>query len=294
MLTTDNGRYPQWIELHNTSRTNVINLSADGSDIDGSNKDDGWRLIIENHNSGSWYEDHRQLYVTVNLKDLGGIKYILPNQTILITSWRSNRVSDRDHFPENRICSVWETENARKAFDMRNRKSLILNAVNGFYMKIVDGAGNISDEIGNLDGQKSDFRRGIGLDDAYSWDWPTEMTEDGARTSLIRLMDGTWGADSVRGVLGVRDGTAGTPRRGVPNRSVDGDMTGSVVSMGMNYRHKGYAWVHAVDTGLENVQVTYYGNRNDISTPLHTSGTPLPVSLSFFRPTLEDGRVVIR
>lgn len=294
MLTTDNGRYPQWIELHNTSRTNSIDLSADGSDIDGSNKDDGWRMIIENHNSGSWHEDNRKLHVTVNLKDFGDIRYIPPNQTILITSWRSTRVSDRDHFPAHRVGSVLETENVRNAFDMRNRKSLILNAANGFYIKIVDGAGNVSDEVGNLDGQKSDFRRGVGIDDAYSWQWSNELTEDGVRTSLIRLMDGTWGAGSVRGVLGVRSGTAGTPRKGVPDRSVDGDMTGAVVPMGMHNRYKGYAWVHAVDTDFASVRDTYYGDRHDISTPLHTSGTPLPVSLSFFRPTLEDGKVVIR
>ena len=294
MLTTDNGRSPQWIELHNTSRTNGINLTADGSDIDGSNKDDGWRMVIENHNSGSWQEENRKLHVVINLKDFGDIKYIPPNQTILITSQRTNKVSDRDHFPDHRVGSVWETETIRNAFDMINRESLILNAANGFYIKIVDGAGNVTDEVGNLDGQRDDFRRGIGLDDAYSWHWPTDMTDDRKRTSLIRLMDGTWGTGSVRGISGIRTGTAGFPRKGVPDRSVDGDMTGAVVPMGMNTRPKGYAWVHAVDTDFESVKTTYYGGIHDISTPLHTAGTPLPVSLSFFRPTLEDGKVFIR
>ncbi len=294
MLAADDGRYPQWIELHNTSRTNGIDLSADGSDIDGSKKDDGWRMIIENHNSGSWQEYNRDLLITINLKDFGDIKYIPPNQTILITSRRATKVSDRDHFPDHRVGSVWETETVRNAFNMTNRKSLILNAENGFYIKIVDGAGNVTDEVGNLDGQDADFRRGIDFDDAYSWHWPTEMTEDRERTSLIRLMDGTWGAGSVRGESGERSGTAGTPRKGVPDRSVDGDMTGAVVPMGINTRHREYAWVHAVDTDFESVQDTYYGEITDISTPLHTTGTPLPVSLSFFRPSLEDGKVIIR
>lgn len=294
MLTSDSGRYPQWIELHNTSRTNGIDLSADGSDIDGSNKDDGWRMIIENHNSGSWQEDNRKLHVTINLKDFDEIRHIPPNQTILITSHKATKVSDRNHFSDHRVGSVWDTQALRNFFDMKNRKSLILNAENGFYIKIVDGAGNVTDEVGNLDGQAADFRRDVGLDDAYSWHWPTEKTEDGRRTSLIRIMDGTWGADSVRGILGVSAGTAGTPRRAVPDRSVDGDMTGAVVPMGMNNRNKSYAWVHAVDTAFVGAQDTYYGNIDDISTPLHTSGTPLPVSLSFFRPSLEDGIVVIR
>ncbi len=152
MLAADDGRYPQWIELHNTSRTHGIDLSADGSDIDGSKKDDGWRMIIENHNSGSWEEDNRDLLITINLKDFGDIKYIPPNQTILITSRRATKVSNRDHFPDHRVGSVWETETVRNAFDMTNRKSLILNAENGFYIKIVDGAGNVTDEVGNLDG----------------------------------------------------------------------------------------------------------------------------------------------
>ena len=177
---------------------------------------------------------------------------------------------------------------------MTNRKSLILNAEKGFYIKIVDGAGNVTDEVGSLDSLDADFRRGIGLDDAYSWHWSIEMTDDRKRTSLLRLMDGTWGEGSVRGVHGVRTGTTGTPRKGVPDRSVDGDMTGAVVPMGVNTRNKGYAWVHAVDTDFAWVQDTYYGEKTDISTPLHTTGTPLPVSLSFFRPSLEDGRVVIR
>ena len=294
MLTTDNGRYPQWIELHNTSRTSGIDLTVDGSDIDGSNKDDGWRMIIENHNSDSWHTHNRRLHVTVNLKDFGDIKYIPPNQTILITARRTTKVSDRDHFPAHRVGSVWDTETVRDEFDMINKKSLILNAANGFYIKIVDGAGNVTDEVGNLDGLESDFRRGIGLDDAYSWHWPTELTDDGERTSLLRLMDGTWSTTSVRGISGVRAGTPGIPRKGVPDRSIDGDMTGAVVPLGKNNRHNGYAWVHAVDTNFKFVKDTYYGEITDISTPLHTTGTPLPVSLSFFRPTQEEGKVVIR
>ena len=40
--------------------------------------------------------------------------------------------------------------------------------------------------------------------------------------------------------------------------------------------------------------ITYYGNINDISSPGQTDGQPLPVELSAFQPTLEDGKVVIR
>ena len=45
----------------------------------------------------------------------------------------------------------------------------------------------VSDEVGNLDGLEPNLRQGIGLDDPFSWNWPTDLTEDGGRTSLIRL-----------------------------------------------------------------------------------------------------------
>ena len=303
MLTTNNGRAPQWIELQNTSRTKGIDLSYD---IDEeaeeviAEKVTGWQMIIENHNSGSWQADDRPVYITLNLKDLGDIKYIPPNQTVLIASNRTSRYpksSDITYFPSHRIASIWGSPKAvRDAFGMKNSKSLILNADSGFYIKIVDGAGNVSDEIGNLDGKQVDFRKDIGIDDAYSWHWPTDLTEDGNRTSLIRLMDG-----GTRGVQGVSAGTVGTPRVAVPDRTVDNDLTGAVLPMDARTRgasgtseYAKYAWVPAFATGLNVVEDTYYGSQDDYSTPLHTTGTPLPVSLSYFRPTLENGAVVIR
>ena len=310
MLTTDDGRLPQWIELHNTSRTRGINLAADGSDADKSKKDDGWRMIIENHNSGSWaVNNERPLVATINLKDFGDLKYIPPNQTVLIAS-RVGRNSNAKHFPSHRVASVWGTRAVRDIMKPKNSRDDMLNAEGGFYIKIVDGAGNVSDEIGNLDGKVSRLRAGDKIDGPYSWTWPNE-TADGRRTSLIRIMDG-----GTRGVQGGSAGTAGTPRPGVPDRTVAGDMTGMVLPLGTdgNRRGKGKtvgegdaaithalnpnfakaAWVHADDTALADSQESWYGSNDDIGTPLHTTGTPLPVRLSFFRPTLEDGKVVIR
>ena len=54
------------------------------------------------------------------------------------------------------------------------------------------------------------------------------------------------------------------------------------------------AWVHASDTKMAFSQDTWYGVNTDHGTPGHIAGTPLPVQLSFFRPTLEDGQVVVR
>ena len=263
MLTIGGRGYPQWIELYNTSKTRGIDLKADDSD-----PKTGWQIIIENHNSGSWEEYHRNLYVTINLKDL--FDYIPPNQTVLIVSSKG-RVSEEDYFPEARVASIYEKK--KSDFSMANRKDIFLNAEGGFYIKIVDGDGSISDEVGKV----PNLRSSIGLDDPFSWNWPTDLTEKGYRTSLIRLR-----------------GKNGRPRIGVPNREVKGDMTGAVLPMGTNGRPPRYAWVHAVDTAFKRVPKTWYGNSDDYGTPGYIRGIPLPVSLSAFRATLENGEVVIR
>ena len=53
-------------------------------------------------------------------------------------------------------------------------------------------------------------------------------------------------------------------------------------------------WILASETGL-GFETTYYGNRDDISTPGYRGGGVLPVSLSKFRPErLETGEIVVR
>ncbi len=270
MLTTSNDRLPQWIELYNTSRTRAIDLAADSSD-----PMTGWQLIIENHDSGSWKENKRNLNITVNLKDL--FTYIPPKQTVLIVA-SAGRPSDRDHFPDTRVASIFR--NFPNEFSMANQKDLILNAEGGFHIKIVDSDGTVSDEVGNLDGVPPNLRQGIGIDDPYGWNWSTALTEDGHRTSLIRRRD-----------------SKGRPRAGVPNRDIEGDFTGAVLPLGTkrNRNHwPKYAWVHAVDTAFKRVPKVWYGESGDISTPGFVRGIQLPVSLSFFRAALENSEVVIR
>ncbi len=274
MLTAGNKKFPQWIELHNTSKTRSIDLAADSS-----GDQTGWQLIIENHNSGSWKEFNRNLNITVNLKNLF-TSYIPPNQTLLIVASKGH-FSIRDYFPNSRVASVYETQKTQ--FSMADKKDLLLNAEGGFYIKIVDGDGTVSDEVGNLDGLEPNLRQGIGLDDPFSWNWPTDLTEDGERTSLIRIRDEN-----------------GRPHIAVPNRSIEGDLTGAVLPLGQQKtrldQHAKYAWVHAVDTAFKRVprEDLWYGDSSDIGTPGFVKGTPLPVTLSSFRPALENGEIVIR
>ena len=255
MLTTDDGRYPQWLELHNTSKTSAVNLRAD----------DGWRLVIENHDSEQWV-GKRDLVATINFKK-DDVKSIPPNQTVLLVSSISSRTSSREHFPQHRVYDVYT--NDRDPFYMPNRRAPFLNT-NGFHIKLIDGKGNVSDEIGNLDGNDRTY------DAPYSWEWPAAMTANDERSSLIRVKN----AD-------------GTYRVGVPDRAVEGDMRGAPAAIGQQVGATS-AWKHAIDTNLAVIQDTYYGSQDDFGTPGHTSNTPLPVSLSFFRPTLENGEIVIR
>ena len=188
------------------------------------------------------------------------------------------RPSDRAHLPDARVGSIFR--NYARQFSMANQNDLILNAEGGFHIKIVDGDGTLSDEVGNLDGEPANLHKGIGLDDPHSWNWSTALTADGSRTSLIRLRDANR-----------------RPRIAVPNRKVKGDLTGAVLPIGTDRkktRQPKYAWVHAVDTAFKRVPKIWYGESKDIGTPGFVRGIQLPVSLSFFRATLENSEVVIR
>ena len=315
MLATDNGRYPQWIELYNTSKTHGI----DTADTDGGGPKKDWKIRIENHNSGKWKSaTSDKTVVEFNLKDL--FRYIPPNQTVLIVSDKtSHSATDaKKVFPEHRVESIWVKK--RDDFLMGNRRDIFLNAEGGFYIKITDGAGATSDEIGNLDGASANIRSGVGYDDPFGWHWfgAEDATEEDAlmgnrRTSIIRLKndDGTFRAGTpVRAVV-VEDDPETADVDESMNSVAANESRGAVLPMGTRWRGAGktgetgaamkhfakyedYAWVHAVDTKMARSQSTWYGSSNDYGTPGHTTSTPLPVSLSFFRPTLEDGKVTIQ
>ena len=274
MLTTDNGRYPQWIELHNTS-DNTVDLHAD---TDGNGARQGWSIRVENHRSDSWDVRRRdKLNVEVKFRDLQ-VRFIPPNQTILIVADKV-RNSDSRYFPASRVASIWERANGQ--FKLENRRDTFLNP-KGFLLEIIDGSGQVSDVVGNLDGKGPDLfdTANVDFDDPYSWNWPTDM-DGNRRTSLIRVYDSR------------------VPRPGTPDRSVEGSMRGAPAPIGTQVGKKGvaeimYSWVHASDTKMAKAQTTWYGSEDDHGTPGHTTSTPLPVSLSSFRPALEEGQVVVR
>ena len=154
----------QWIELFNSSETEVVALDADS----------GWELIIENYNDPFSIEE--PLSGTINFRDRGNVKTISPNQSVLIVS-SSGRNSDSSHFVSTRVFSVYSE--ISDEFGMSSRRDPFLHPTKGFHIQLVDGRGNVSDEIGNLDGRTRTA-------DEPAWTLPNGWTEDDDRTSIIR------------------------------------------------------------------------------------------------------------
>ena len=258
-----NRKLPQWLELHNTSRTEAVNLAAN----------DGWRLIIEMPST----DTKIGAFKTINFKTKGNVKVIEPNESILVVSGRARSFGSSTHlrssiiFPTTRVYNVWQEQ--RNDFGMGNNHLASILPLEGFHIKLVDGKGAISDEIGNIDGHN----RTSWYRDIPEWTYPNSVTEEGYRSSLIRIYDN------------------GMPRNGVNMEKSNviplGDKTGKRSDMN-------YAWVHAADTGPSPFYAithkTWWGIETDHGTPIQRANSQLPVELSAFQPTLEEGKVVVR
>ncbi|MDE0317831.1 MAG: lamin tail domain-containing protein [Candidatus Poribacteria bacterium] len=274
-------KLPQWIEIYNPS-PHPVGLG-------------GWRLIIENP---------RDPIRTINLGG-GSVKTILSEQTILIVSGSardigSDTLPSSTLFPPTRVYNVYKHQ--KNEFNMTSRFDPILNQ-EAFHITLIDGAAldlnnaaqkaiaddptkslrvggsyyTISDTVGNLDGNP---RTNDTPEDNGKMKFEMGLTEDGERTSLIRIFDGGPGIQGV-----ARDGTGMVK----PLGGTEG--VGVARMKGIDSK---YSWVHAADTSDRYVRHTWYGDESDWGTPADRGGQILPVELSFFRPTLEDGKVTIR
>ena len=146
---------PQWIELHNASATQAVNLNE-------------WKLKIENDSD----VDVRDPLVTI--ANLGGT-IIPPNQTVLIVAYTTGRVSrgsqGRDDFPTTRVISLSGKGELEIPSDVNKRNYRLLSGT-AFKLTLTEKGGAMVDTVGNL-----------GADPA--WDLP--MAEDGeGRSSIIR------------------------------------------------------------------------------------------------------------
>ena len=157
MVDTADGTLPQWIELYNRSKTEVLNLNR-------------WQLELQNINSADLIG---RPIVTLTL----GEKLLQPNQTLLIVAGEA-RASSRAHLPADRIYNLFELH--QKNLRVKTPRDTFLSNV-GFYLKLTDSEGELVDEVGNTDGNRR-------TDDAPAWALPVSDLE-GARSSLIRRYD---------------------------------------------------------------------------------------------------------
>ena len=171
---------PQWIEIHNTSPTEAVNLHAD----------DGWRLAIENYDDGDM--PIGRISGTLNFKS-SEVQTLLPLQTVLVASTRARNAGSASInasvvFIPTRVFSVYA--DARDQLAMKRATDPILSET-GFHIELVDGKGNFVDAAGNLPVDASGaLIKGRGRSVAtIAWEWSTVegVSEDnGFRSSLVR------------------------------------------------------------------------------------------------------------
>ena len=160
MLDSAGGTLPQWIELYNNSKTEVLNLNR-------------WQLEIQNVVSEDLVG---RPIVTLTL----GEKVIQPNQTLLIVAGPARASSDA-YLPADRVYDLLALH--EKNLRIKKPQDTFLST-EGFYLKLTDRNGELVDEVGNTDGDRRS-------DDAPAWAVPLSGAE-GSRSSLIRrYTDGT-------------------------------------------------------------------------------------------------------
>ena len=157
MVDSAGGTLPQWIELYNRSKTEVLNLNR-------------WKLEIQNVDTE---ELIGRPIVTLTL----GEKLLQPNQTVLIVAGEA-RASSRSHLPADRVYNLFELH--QKNLRVKTPRDTFLST-EGLYLKLTDREGELVDEIGNTDGDRRS-------DDAPAWALPLSYVE-GSRSSIVRRYD---------------------------------------------------------------------------------------------------------
>ena len=154
MVDSGGGTLPQWIELYNTSKTEVLNLNR-------------WELEIQNVDSEDLVG---RPIVTLTLQE----KVIQPNQTLLIVAGPA-RASSGSSLPADRVYDLLALH--EKNLRIKKPQDTFLSA-EGFYLKLTDRNGQLVDEVGNTDGDRR-------TKDAPAWALRRSDVE-GSRSSLVR------------------------------------------------------------------------------------------------------------
>ena len=227
MFTSRGGLHslPQWIELYNNSDTETVNLST-------------WRLAIEARDA-----DGTHRHAVIPLQELS----IAPNTTALIVTWIGRHSDD---IQTRRVYDFFRHHSDE--FEQDEHRNMVLGQA-GFYLKLADPEGAVSDTVGNIDG---DHR----TEDEPLWEIPAGTTRDGERTSLFRRY-----AKNTDNPL---DGTDASNWRRAANFGRVSDLPALAMSQ-------------------------YWGKSTDIGNPGSKGAGALPVELSSFRAVLKDKGVVL-
>lgn len=274
--TGANGALPQWIELYNSSATKAVHLGS------------GWRFVIETLDADGNALTH---LLTISFKDKGSVKYIYPQQTVLVAAGNARQAGSDFQpasvvFPDNRLFNVnreYRGGALKSGDEFANDQYMFFNP-KAFHIALIDKDGKLVDQVGNLDG---DSRTNDTV--TAENEFPSAVAEDGVRSSIIRIYDKGTARDGMGGIV---------PMPSVANardvKRLDKNNDGNDKGMGIDPK---YSWIPAVNTDTDfriTIRSTWYGHENDYGTPGYRRGLVLPVELSSFRPTLEDGVVTVR
>ena len=155
MFTTGtSGGLPQWIELYNASKTEVVAVQD-------------WHLHVEV--ADPMRQPMHRLMTFIIQRPLR----ILPKQTVLVVT-KNGRNSQ--HFPEHRLYTLTEQHPETGA---RLQPDADLLGDYGYAIVLRDASGTRIDIAGNLDGNGN-------TSDAPRWKLPNCITANGFRSSIIR------------------------------------------------------------------------------------------------------------
>ena len=161
IMYAKNRNEPQWIELHNSSMTQAVNLNE-------------WKLKIEHDRN---VEDI-DIRTSVTTNNLGGSITIQPNQTVLIVSNTTGRTSRASQggvdFPATRVINLWAQKDKLEVDSGVTRLTYKFLSQKAFKITLLDKGGSAVDVAGNLGATKA-------------WDLPASDPDNGeGRSSIIR------------------------------------------------------------------------------------------------------------
>ena len=275
LMVAGGGTLPQWIEISNGSRSEEVNLS-------------GWTLTVNNAAADA---DVSVSSITLTIPEGTKIdpsgQHDTPSTILVVTEQGRNNLSGAD--AAGQVLNLWDSNQTELILGGITKRRYALLSDMAFQITLAppvpivvpakkaaapttaaeiaaaraaDAAKKVADAQAAAErAAATDTVGNLGADGAAAWALP--MSEDGARSSLIR--------SHVQVSVG-------------PAEPEDGTMMDN--------------WALASETSFAQVThiraSSYYGAANDVGTPGFRAGGALPVELSHFRPARQDtGAVVI-